>query len=211
MDGRLEVHHKDENSENNCLDNLIKVCCKCHNLLHHGWYVGTRAIKDKITSIKHVSKEDVYDLEMNAPYHNYVANGFIMHNSTRYCNYGNEKEITVIIPFQFEEGSLDYNIWHNCCNHAEIAYLALIKNKMSPQWARSVLPNSLKTEIVVTYNLREWRHFFKLRAHKTAHPQMVEIVIPLLRNFQKLISIIFDDINEEFIKEWETRRIFHIK
>jgi len=67
----------------------------------------------------------------------------------------------------------------------------------SPQEARSVLPNSLKTEIVVTYNLREWRHFFKLRTSKRAHPQMREITIPLLRKFQELIPVIFDDISPE--------------
>jgi len=63
----------------------------------------------------------------------------------------------------------------------------------TPQEARSVLPNSLKTEIVVTYNLREWRHFFKMRCSERAHPQMREVAVPLLREFQKLIPVLFDD------------------
>lgn len=63
-----------------------------------------------------------------------------------------------------------------------------------PQEARSVLPNSLKTEIVVTMNLREWRHFFRLRTSKRAHPQMREIAVPLLEEFQIRIPIVFDDI-----------------
>ena len=63
-----------------------------------------------------------------------------------------------------------------------------------PQQARSVLPNSLKTEIVITYNLREWRHFFKLRTSRAAHPQMREIACPMLDKFKKSIPIIFDDI-----------------
>ena len=70
----------------------------------------------------------------------------------------------------------------------------------TPQEARAILPNSLKTEIAVTYNLREWRHFFALRCDKTAHPQMQQITIPLLLEFKKQLSPVFDDIayNEEF-------------
>ncbi len=79
----------------------------------------------------------------------------------------------------------------------EMAYLTLIEDGATPQEARSVLPNSLKTEIVVTYNLREWRHFFRLRYSKKAHPQMREIAIPLLREFKSRIPVIFDDIEEE--------------
>lgn len=62
------------------------------------------------------------------------------------------------------------------------------------QEARSVLPNSLKTEVVMTANLREWRHFFTLRTAKAAHPQMREVTIPLLAELQKLIPVIFDDL-----------------
>lgn len=63
----------------------------------------------------------------------------------------------------------------------------------TPQIARSVLPNSTKTEIVVTMNLREWRAFFKLRTAPAAHPQMREITIPMLQEFKKQIPVIFDD------------------
>ncbi len=79
----------------------------------------------------------------------------------------------------------------------ESAYNALIEAGSKPEEARSVLPNSLKTEIVVTYNLREWRHFFKLRCSKRAHPQMREIAVPLLREFKRRIPVVFDDIAEE--------------
>ena len=92
---KLEVHHKDKNINNNNDSNLIKVCCKCHNLLHHGWHVGTKAINDKIKSIKYVGSEETYDIEMKHPYHNYIANGFIVHNSTRYCNYNNKDHINL--------------------------------------------------------------------------------------------------------------------
>ena len=77
---------------------------------------------------------------------------------------------------------------------AEAQYLKLIDSNCSAQIARSVLPNSLKTEIVVTYNIREWRHFFRLRTSDKAHPQMREITVPLLLRFQTLIPIVFSDI-----------------
>ena len=76
----------------------------------------------------------------------------------------------------------------------EESYNELIKLGATPQEARSILPNSLKTEIVMTMNLREWRHFFKLRTSRGAHPQMREIAIPLLQKFKEMIPIVFEDI-----------------
>lgn len=121
--------------------------------------------------------------------------------STRYCNYSNNKfgnEITVIEPSFWDKNSkkdkIKYDIWKEALIKAEEAYLKLIELGATPQEARSVLPNSLKTEIVVTMNIREWRHFFKLRTSKAAHPQMQEIARPILDEFKKLIPVLFDDI-----------------
>lgn len=83
---------------------------------------------------------------------------------------------------------------------SEKAYLNLIKLGATPQEARSVLPNSLKTEIIVTMNLREWRHFFILRTSSKAHPQMRQIVVPLLLRFQEEIPVVFDDLLSEQLK-----------
>jgi len=116
--------------------------------------------------------------------------------STRYCDY-NSRGVQVIEPFFFAGNNKKYGIWLRAMRSCEKAYNALIEAGASPQEARSVLPNSLKTEIVITYNLREWRHFFKLRCAKPAHPQMREITIPLLREFQERIPVIFDDILAE--------------
>lgn len=124
--------------------------------------------------------------------------------STRYCNYVKEKfgkEITVIEPFFFMKDSFEYLSWKNACENSEASYFYLVDHcKRSAQEARSVLPNSLKTEIVVTYNLREWRHFFSLRADKAAHSQMQQVAIPLLLEFKRKLSPLFDDIkyNLEF-------------
>jgi len=72
-------------------------------------------------------------------------------------------------------------------------YTNLLAIGATPEQARSLLPNSLKTEIVMTANLREWRHIFKMRTAIAAHPQIREIMVPLLLDFQKLIPVIFDD------------------
>jgi thymidylate synthase (FAD) len=70
----------------------------------------------------------------------------------------------------------------------------LVKFGATPQEARSVLPNSLKTEVIMTANLREWRHFFRLRTSKAAHPQMREVTIPLLEELKTKIPVVFDNI-----------------
>ena len=73
----------------------------------------------------------------------------------------------------------------------------MIELGATPQIARSVLNNSIKTEINIKMNLREWRHFFKLRADKSAHPQMREVSLKLLKEFKKIIPIVFDDLDFE--------------
>jgi thymidylate synthase (FAD) len=120
--------------------------------------------------------------------------------STRYCNYSKGKfgdEITVIRPCFWNMGTVLYDVWAISCEYSENSYLALINGKAKPQEARSVLPNSLKTEIIMTANLREWRHVFRLRASKAAHPQMRQLMIPLLAECKTKIPVIFNDINNE--------------
>lgn len=129
--------------------------------------------------------------------------GAYSQESTRYCNYGHDDEITVIEPFFFKNNTSLTNTWWLAMKGCESDYLDLLKSGATPQEARSVLPNSLKTEIWVTYNLREWRHFFSLRADKAAHPQMRQVAIPLLLKFKELMPEIFGDIgyDESFPKE----------
>lgn len=122
--------------------------------------------------------------------------------STRYCNYGHSGEITVIKPCFWSEDSANYMNWYDEMKTAERRYLELIADNASPQEARSVLPNSLKTEIVMTANLREWRHFLRLRAVGTAgkpHPQMREVTIPLLRELQNTIPVVFNELFNDLI------------
>ena len=114
--------------------------------------------------------------------------------STRYCNYTKGKfdgEITVIKPCFWPEDSFEYATWALACKDAEIAYFKLIQAGAKAQEARSVLPNSLKTEVVMTTNPREWAHVFALRCAPAAHPQMREIMIPLRAKFATCWSSLF--------------------
>lgn len=117
--------------------------------------------------------------------------------STRYANYSKQKfgrEITVIKPSFWQEGSPEYQEWLTAMQQAENSYLNLLDMGATPQEARSVLPNSLKTEIVMTCNMREWRHVFKLRCSKRAHPQIREIMLGLLADMKNNVPVLFDDI-----------------
>lgn len=130
--------------------------------------------------------------------------------STRYCNY--KGGVTFVIPpwvlhkvGEYERAPeywrTPFNadqIWFCSMLDHEQQYIGLLDYGWSPQQARSVLPNSLKTEIVMTANIREWRHILRLRTSKAAHPQMREIMIPILKEFREKIPILFDDtkINE---------------
>lgn len=141
--------------------------------------------------------------------------------STRYCDYTNDKfggHITFIIPcwtsleektydkwdgdfmnslgYTNADAMADERDWVAAMYYAERYYKSLCSDFMgwSPQQARSVLPNSLKTELNVKMNVREWRHFFRTRCSNAAHPQMQELTRPLLKEFQEKIPVLFDDI-----------------
>ena len=118
-------------------------------------------------------------------------------SSTRYCNYASDKfgnELTFIKPCFWDEDDENYLLWQQTLEVAEKNYLAMIKNGAQPQQARSILPNSLKTEIFMTANLREWRHFLKLRTSKRAHPQMREVALKIYKILSDNLPVIFSDI-----------------
>lgn len=117
--------------------------------------------------------------------------------STRYCNYSKGAfggEITVIEPCFAGDGTFPYAGWVMALQETENAYMRMIEHGATPQEARSVLPNSLKTELVMTMNLREWRHFLKLRTAQNAHPQMREVAGMILKEFKDKMPVIFEDI-----------------
>lgn len=126
--------------------------------------------------------------------------------STRYCNYSADKfegHITVIDPTTGFGWDLNkagdrgkYNIWMSAMLEADWHYQQMINNGAKPEEARSVLPNSLKTEIVMTMNLREWRHFIRLRGSRAAHPQIAEITAMIREEFIKRYPVFFEDLEE---------------
>lgn len=118
--------------------------------------------------------------------------------STRYCNYGKDKfgnEITVVdIRGGFPNMSLrSYNAWSALCREAEVQYLEMLDAGSSAQEARSILPNSLKTEIQVTANVREWLHILKLRTSREAHPQIRQIMVPLGWKLAQMWPVLFGE------------------
>lgn len=117
--------------------------------------------------------------------------------STRYCNYskgkfGNELTFIDIRPHVNDEM---YECWLSDLFLIETYYFELLEKGATPQISRDILPTSLKTELVVTANLREWRTIFKQRTAPTAHPQMRELMQPLLDEIKTIVPIVFDDIN----------------
>lgn len=120
--------------------------------------------------------------------------------STRWCNYSKdkfEKELKFIKPVNIEQGTSAYDHWWNCMKQIEQAYMAMADLGCKPDQLRMLLPHSIAAEINVTANLREWRHILKIRTKKDVHPSIRQLLIPLLKEFQSKIPVIFDDINIE--------------
>lgn len=128
-----------------------------------------------------------------------VTHEFVRHRvmsfsqeSTRYCNYSDQRfgrEIAVIRPCYLQEGTEGYSLWKRQCMSAEVAYFALMNFGLTAQEARAVLPHSTKAELMMTGTLRQWDHFFDMRARQItgrAHPQAAEVAMPLYELFKVL-------------------------
>ena len=110
-----------------------------------------------------------------------------LQESQRYCRYSADKfgsEVTFIRPMFWEEDSEEYALWRQAMEETERLYLRLLETSTA-QAARTVLPNSCKTEIIVYANLEQWRHIFRLRCSKAAEPSMREVMIPLREEFAR--------------------------
>ena len=186
------------------LENCGRTCYKSHERITDtsaGKFVKGLVNRDHLAMIEHFSISVKFICDRG------VSHEIVRHRiasfaqeSTRYCNYIKDdfgSEIAVIKPLFFDEGTYGYDVWYDACKSAEAAYFDLLNYGCTPEQARSVLPTSLKTEIIVTMNLREWRHFFNLRALGTTgkpHPQMKEIALPLLNHFKTILPEVFEDL-----------------
>lgn len=120
-----------------------------------------------------------------------------LQESQRYCRYSEEKfgnEVTFIRPLFYQEGTEEYRLWERAMAETEAIYLKLLETS-SPQAARTVLPNSCKTEIIVYANLLEWLHIFRLRTTPAAEPSMREVMIPLVHEFGRLYPAQFGELS----------------
>lgn len=179
--GRVCYKSEDKITEASCLQFVRNVIKRGHEAVLEHYNITVRFVTDR-----GVSHEIVR--------HRLAS---FCQESTRYCNYGKDKfgkNITFIKPVDIDEKSHLYNQWWNGCGFSESAYLCMMKDGATPEQARSVLNNSTKTEIIMTANLREWRHFLKLRTSKAAHPQMRSLARGLLTELKERVPIVFDDI-----------------
>ncbi len=178
-----------------------RTCYKSHNLITDD---SAKNFVEKIAKRGHESVIEHYNVTVRFICNRGFTHELVRHRlaaysqeSTRYCNYTKDKfgsEITVIKPFELKEGTKEFEIWKTAMENAEKSYMEMVNNGSKPENARGVLPIDIKTEIVITTNLREWKHIFSLRTSQAAHPSMRELMIPLLKEFKEKIPVIFDSI-----------------
>lgn len=186
----------------NCLENTIemagRVCYKSEDKICEG---SAEKLINRLMESHHESVLEHGSITVRIVCDRGVSHELVRHRiasfsqeSTRYVNYSKGKygsEITFIDPCFWAHGSQNYKEWERACLFAECSYMELINGGATAQEARSVLPNSLKTEVVMTANPREWLHVFRMRTANAAHPQMREIMIPLEQEFSQKWPIIF--------------------
>lgn len=190
------------------IERIGRVCYKSEDAIHPG--SAEQFIRNIITR-GHESVIEHESISVRVVCDRGVSHEIVRHRiasysqeSTRYCNYTRDKFgsqlvcIDIATGFRYNlEDPADrkkYDIWTKAMEAAEGFYFQLIEAGARPEEARSVLPNSLKTEIVMTMNLREWRHFFRLRTSKRAHPQIAEIASALLEEFASRYPVFFGDL-----------------
>jgi thymidylate synthase (FAD) len=179
-----------------------RVCYKSEGMICPG---SDTKFLTKLLSLEHESVIEHFSVTVKFVCDRGVTHELVRHRiasfsqeSTRYCNYTKDKfdgHISLIHP----KGLSPYQIIRREEHFWKVQeiYDREISEGVRPEIARGLLPNALKTEIVVTANLREWRHIFKLRASPKAHPQIRELMIPLRLEFQKLVPVIFNNLIEE--------------
>jgi thymidylate synthase ThyX len=163
----------------------------------------------RIRSITYLGEQETYDLEMEDPHHNFVANGIVTHNSQLSQRYVDESEIGFVLPPEIEEGTETFEVWRKACEASLEAYRALLasvaekvgesgtatmRKKRARQAARAVLPNCAETKIVVTGNARAWRHFVEMRGSPTAEVEIRRLAGEVLRQLQVEAPHIFGDL-----------------
>lgn len=183
------------------IEKVARVCYKSEDKIGEG--TAEKLVRALIKS-NHLAMLEHFSFSVKFIVDRGVSHEIVRHRvasfaqeSTRYCNYGKSGAVAFIKPCYLEDNTTPFDNWVDSCMRAESDYLTMLENGYTPQEARAVLPTSLKTEVVMTANLREWRHFFSLRACGSTgkpHPQMLEVAVPLLKELKGLIPVVFDDL-----------------
>ena len=195
---KTELHHINKNPRDNRPSNVKCLCVKCHNLWHHVGVLGVFA--DKVVSIDQCGVEDVYDIVMNDPYHNFVADGIVVHNcveSQRYCKYDISGDDWYVMPPEFENYAETRYCFSYHMGSAAMSYMAAIADGMKPEDARYLLPEATKTNLVMTCNVRELFHIFDMRLDKAAQCE--------IRDLAKAMYEACKGINREWCEVMELR------
>ena len=196
---------------------IAEFLCRRHPLFYEDLLPARGLVKQEGVQVEKVALEtvDALPADLLAKHRHvavlFVVNRAITHEivrhrpvsylqeSQRYCRYSQDKfgsEVTFIKPMFFKKGSKEYSLWEQAMLETEKIYLKLLETS-SPQAARTVLPNSCKTELITFANLLEWLHIFKLRTSKGAEPSMREVMIALLHKLQGKYPTVFSGIQVE--------------
>lgn len=191
---KTEIHHKDTNPKNNSPENLMELCVSCHKAEHKGAVVKVIR-KDTIKSIERIGLEETYDIEMEVPHHNFIGNGFVVHNSQQSTRYVDLSDLRVILPLDIETHDVGYAMV-DALQQCEDAYKKLIELGAKKDIARSVLPLATETEIIMTMNFRALRHFLKLRLHKSAHANIRDIARKIYDIVKEKYPVFVEDLED---------------
>jgi thymidylate synthase ThyX len=164
----------------------------------------------RIRAVTYVGQEMTYDLEMEGPHPNFVAEGIITHNSQLSQRYVDESDIAFVVPPEIDEGTDAYRAWEQACEGSLQAYRRLLdemtelvgdsgpatmRKKRARQAARSVLPNCAETKLVMTGNARAWRHFVEMRGSATADVEIRRLAGAVLGRLRDEAPHIFGDMH----------------
>lgn len=136
-------------------------------------------------------KETAYKIEQESTIKNKEILRHFIQKEQRF-----KDEIIVINP-GFDKNSMEYNVWVDSCSDSESAYIHLLENGVNANLAKRVLPNCLKTELVITMNIKEWREFLVLNLSNNEYLQVKKVIKMILELFKKEYTVFFEDINED--------------
>ena len=200
------------------IEQVARTCYKSEDKISEDDSSARKLVTNLINS-KHEAMLEFVDVTVKFTCDRITSQSIVRHRlasfaqeSTRYCNYSKDKfnnELTFIIPSWAEtnkfgeivaDNNEEFSTFKDALEIAEAYYFSLLSKGWKPQQARMVLPMSIKTEINMKCNLREWRHFFNLRCSQAAHPDIRMLALDLLKQFHEVIPIIFDDLYDKYVK-----------